>query len=216
MKCEVIISCEHGGSAVPAALRKLFAGKEKILRSHRGCDEGALAIGKALSRSMGSPFFGTTVSRLVIDANRSVDHPHLFSDATRRLPSGERRRIIDKYYLPFRSAVRTAVESVIARGHTAVHVSVHSFTPVLKGKRRTAHVGILYDPSRQAEREFARALRAGLLERSPSLRVRLNYPYRGVSDGHVTRLREHFRATSYLGVELEVNQALVSRKKGGR
>jgi hypothetical protein len=36
--------------------------------------------------------------------------------------------------------------------------------------------------------------------------VRLNYPYRGSSDGLTTHLRRLHRDSDYAGVELEVNQ----------
>jgi hypothetical protein len=41
------------------------------------------------------------------------------------------------------------------------------------------------------------------------LRVRFNYPYRGVADGLSTWLRHRHREGRYVGVELEFNQALV-------
>jgi hypothetical protein len=44
---------------------------------------------------------------------------------------------------------------------------------------------------------------------APGLRVRRNYPYRGVADGFTTALRRRFPADLYLGIELEVNQRLL-------
>jgi hypothetical protein len=42
--------------------------------------------------------------------------------------------------------------------------------------------------------------------------VRFNYPYSGASDGLSTWLRKRHPQTRYLGVELEINQALVGAK----
>ena len=39
--------------------------------------------------------------------------------------------------------------------------------------------------------------------------MRRNYPYRGSSDGLTTTLRGLFADPDYLGIEIEVNQALV-------
>ncbi|HUL82366.1 MAG TPA: N-formylglutamate amidohydrolase, partial [Gammaproteobacteria bacterium] len=51
---------------------------------------------------------------------------------------------------------------------------------------------------------------AEILKRlDPSLRVRFNYPYSGMADGLTTALRKRHAEARYLGVELEINQALV-------
>jgi hypothetical protein len=39
--------------------------------------------------------------------------------------------------------------------------------------------------------------------------VRRNYPYTGKSDGFTAYLRKRFDADRYVGVELEINQAIV-------
>jgi hypothetical protein len=43
---------------------------------------------------------------------------------------------------------------------------------------------------------------------APHLRVKKNYPYRGWTDGLTTTLRGKFPARRYVGIEIEVNQAL--------
>jgi hypothetical protein len=37
----------------------------------------------------------------------------------------------------------------------------------------------------------------------------MNYPYRGTSDGFTAALRKRYAEDSYLGLEIEVNQALL-------
>jgi predicted N-formylglutamate amidohydrolase len=94
------------------------------------------------------------------------------------------------------------------------HVAVHSFTPVLDGVVRTADIGLLYDPRRPRELVTARAWRAALRDTVPALRVRSNYPYRGVSDGLTRALRRRLGDRDYVGIELEVNQRLfVDRRR---
>jgi predicted N-formylglutamate amidohydrolase len=101
---------------------------------------------------------------------------------------------------------------------------VHSFTPELNGKVRTADVGLLYDPTRDAERELCRRWQKALLTQIAATRgdrtniwsdyrIRRNYPYRGSSDGLTTTLRRVFPALAYIGIELEVNQALLSDRR---
>jgi hypothetical protein len=72
--------------------------------------------------------------------------------------------------------------------------------------RRNADLGLLYDPARAGERALAQSLRRSLREVAPELRVRMNYPYRGTSDGIQTQLRRRFPARAYVGLEIEVNQ----------
>ena len=74
-----IITCEHGGNRIPAPYRRLFRGQRALLDSHRGYDPGSLVMAKALASAFGAPLVASTVSRLLIDLNRSIGHPQLFS-----------------------------------------------------------------------------------------------------------------------------------------
>src|SRR5690606_11334161 len=142
----------------------------------------------------------------------------LLSETTRGLDASAREAILARYYTPWRDAVREHLAHAIARGDApALHLSVHSFTPVLDGKMRTVEVGLLFDPARARERAFCDAWRR-VMERdadAEGLRVRMNAPYRGTSDGHTTALRGVFGAARYLGIEVEVNNALL-RSRAGR
>lgn len=201
-----LVTCEHGGNRVPPRYRPLFAGFDALLESHRGFDPGALALARELAAALGAPLFFSTTSRLLIDLNRSTGHPKLYSEATRRAPTAVRREILEGHYLPYRDRVEAHIAAAVAGGNRVVHVSSHSFTPVLDGEVRNADVGLLYDPARAGEAELCRRWQACLEEAAPGLRVRRNYPYTGKSDGFTAYLRRSFPADAYLGVELEINQ----------
>jgi len=202
----LLLTCEHGGHHVPRELQPRFHHHTALLRSHYGWDPGALILARHLSRELDAPIIAATVSRLVVDLNRSPHHVNLYSEITRALPDAERRRILAYYYTPYRQQVEETVTKHGRSGISVLHLSVHSFTPVLYGQRRNADVGILYDPSRLRESRFARRLRAALLHEIPGWRVRCNYPYRGTADGFTTWLRRRHPATRYTGIELEINQ----------
>lgn len=205
----LLISCEHGGNTVPAVLAPRFAGQEALLASHRGYDPGALETAAVLAQAgEQTPVLATTISRLVVDCNRSLGHPGLFSVVTKALPPAERQRVLSDYYAPHRAAVTQAIATRIAAGLTVVHVASHSFTPILDGVERDCDVGLLYDPRRPVEKAFCRDWLRALHLLEPGLRLRRNYPYKGVADGFPTALRRHF-AQGYCGVELEVNQQFV-------
>ena len=97
----------------------------------------------------------------------------------------------------------------MSRGRRVIHVSSHSFTPVLDGKVRRADVGLLYDPGRRGEAELCARWKASLAAFAPELRVRRNYPYAGKGDGLTSHLRLRFAQSAYVGIELEVNQRIV-------
>jgi predicted N-formylglutamate amidohydrolase len=143
---------------------------------------------------------------LLIDLNRSRDHRAVYSDRTRDLSQDEKARIVARYYEPYRGEVERLVRERIAAGRRVLHLSSHSFTPVLDGVTRSADVGLLYDPKRRFERMLCERWTKVLGARIAPLRVRRNYPYRGYDDGLTTFLRLRFDEADYLGVEMEINQ----------
>ena len=154
---------------------------------------------------MEAPLVFSTVTRLLVDLNRSLGHRTLFSEFTEDLSRADRNDILRRHYFPFRHRVQSLVESSLERGQAVLHVSVHSFTPVFNGQTRNADVALLYDPSRSTERALANRWRAALASARPDLHVRRNYPYLGTADGLTTSLRRRFSSLEYAGIELETN-----------
>jgi len=206
----LVLSCEHGGNRVPREVVAAFADARALLDSHRGFDAGALAVARGLARRFDAPLFAATVSRLVVDLNRSETHPAVLSSITRDLAPAVRQRLLVRWHRPHRAAIVAGVDRLVRRGFAVLHVAVHSFTPVLDGVVRNADIGLLYDPARRWERHVCARWRSELGAAVPGLRVRFNYPYRGVTDGLTTALRRRFADRDYAGVELEMNQAWVA------
>jgi len=201
----LVVSCEHGGNDIPPAYEQLFREHGAVLGTHLGLDVGAADVARGISSRLGAPLCLSTTTRLLVDLNRSIGNRSLFSQITRSLPPEERRAIIDEHYIPYRRRVEAAVAEAVEHGGRVLHLSVHTFTPVLRGEVRLADIGLLSDPRRALERSIALAWQADLRSRLPALKVRLNYPYRGVSDGFTTHLRRLFPPDVYAGIELEVN-----------
>jgi predicted N-formylglutamate amidohydrolase len=210
----LLLTCEHGGNRVPAAYRALFHGAGRVLQSHQGYDIGALEAARFLQRRLNAALISATVSRLVVDLNRSAGHRQLFSRFTRRLTETERARLLARHYDPYRHTVQRWIARRVARGASVLHVSVHSFTPVLDGQVRRADIGLLYHPARPREVALAREWHGRLEAAQPGLLVRRNYPYRGISDGFIPALRREFPATRYAGIEIEINQRLALGDRG--
>lgn len=206
MKKILIITCEHGGNKIPRAYQSLFIHQQRLLDSHYGWDIGALRVAKQIAKQVGDYFFYTQVSRLLIELNRSLGHRQLFSQVTQPLSDAEKQKILTKYYFPYRNNVEHIILKEIGYGHKVIHLSVHSFTPVLNAQVRNFDIGLLYDPARKSEKEFCKAWKSHLRSLDKGLEVRSNQPYMGKSDGFVTYLRKKFNKNIYIGVELEINQ----------
>jgi predicted N-formylglutamate amidohydrolase len=214
----LLLSCEHGGARVPPGYRHLFQSRaaQRALQSHRGCDLGALTLARSLSGTLEAPLRASTVTRLLVDLNRSIGHPRLFSKLSKPLDAAERAYLLDRHYFPYRDAIESWIGERSGGANRVVHVGVHSFTPKLDGRLRNADVGLLYDPSRKEEQLFCRDWQRALRDADRGLRVRRNYPYLGKTDGLVTYLRRIFPESRYVGIELEVNQAMLSTSSGQR
>src|SRR5882672_749711 len=198
-----LITCEHGGNRIPAPYRHLFRGRRALLDSHRGYDPGSLVMAKALATAFRAALVTSTISRLLVDLNRSIGHPQLFSAATRGAPAKLRSKIVEQHYRPYRVQVERLVRQSVSRGRRVIHISSHSFTPELDGKVRGADVGLLFHPGRRREAELCARWKASLAAFAPELRVRRNYPYAGKGDGLTSHLRLRFPPKAYVGVELE-------------
>jgi predicted N-formylglutamate amidohydrolase len=218
---QVVISVEHASNRIPATYKNLGLTRRR-LQSHIAWDPGAGILARACARALGCACHEGRFSRLLVDLNRSLHHPKLMArrsfsisiPGNRSLSPEERDRRIRLYYTPFRNAVLSDVRRALERYGRCIHLSVHSFTPVLGPVVRNAEIGLLYDPQRPLERLLANQLFRSLSQEG--FRVRRNYPYRGVSDGHTTRLRRVFRKQTYAGLEIEVNQRLLKTGRDTR
>lgn len=201
----ILLSCEHATNHVPRQYRHLFAGHAETLDTHLGYDIGINRVADQLSQRLQCPLIKFPLSRLLLEPNRSQRH-RLFSVYSQKLPENEKTHLIRTYYQPYRDSLRQQVVSALTTSKTVLHLSLHSFTPVLKGRQRTADVGLLYDPSRRREKSLAGQIQEQLVDQL-QLRIRRNYPYLGTADGTVTWLRRQFRPQAYMGLEIEINQA---------
>ena len=214
MQPTLLITCEHGGYRVPPRYAAQFRGQQRVLTSHRGYDPGALELARRLSRELDAPLFASTVTRLLVELNRSVGHPRLFSEFTR--DTGRRTRssvCCGDYYLPHRQLVTDWLQQQTPLANV-IHISVHSFTPRLRGETRRADVGLLYDPARSHESQFCRSWQQQLRRQRPGMPGTSQLSVFGQSGWlHDRPAQSSSRHARYVGIELEVNQRWV--RQGG-
>ncbi len=207
----ILLTCEHGGRDVPEPYKALFRAQRAVLDSHRGSDIGALGVALRMASGLACPILFSTVTRLLVDLNRSPDAPDAFSEFTAGLPAHERARILETYHTPHRQSVEQTIAWAIAAGRRVIHLGVHSCTDVLHGKDRDLDIALLFDEARDREEAFCRSLRAELQRQAGDLRYPFNEPYRGADDGLTTTLRSRFAPGDYLGIEIELRQGLILR-----
>lgn len=212
----VAISCEHGGNEIPPPFKRRYIPHRDMLKSHRGWDPGALEVARFLASQFRVPIVESEISRLLVDLNRSIGNPDVFSSVSRHFSEVEKQEILNKYYYPHRDRLFRIINAKATEGKQILHISVHSFTPCLNGKERNADIGILYDPSVSAEkifsREFALSLKKNLNDFGIAGVVRKNYPYRGKADGVTSWMRKEVPRL-YAGIEVEIGQRFYLEKK---
>lgn len=214
----IVVSCEHAGNDVPPEFAALFVhtgARTPTLDTHRGIDIGALGVADRLASRLGprlaSPLLATTVTRLLVDCNRSPDAPGVFSEFTRDLPAAARADLLSRYHAPQREAVRRAVVAEIERGRRVLHIGVHSFTDVLDGDVRDVDLALLFDPASPSEAAVCDAWMHALRGFAPrGTRLAFNKPYLGTDDGLTTTLRAELGPTHYAGVEIEARQGTLA------
>jgi predicted N-formylglutamate amidohydrolase len=201
---KLVLTCEHGGNTIPEEFATYFKNQEIVLNSHRGIDLGSLDAFNYL-KPLSHFSISNEISRLLIELNRSLHHNKLFSKFTRGLSKAEKKILINTYYLNYRNTVENQIKKYIKNGETVLHISLHSFTPILNLQTRNCDIGLLFDSRKPAEKEFCKTFKTDLLQVNKDYKVRFNYPYLGKADGFTTYLRIQF-PENYIGVELEMNQ----------
>lgn len=201
----IIVTCEHGGNKIPKPYQHHFAHHKNHLNSHRGFDAGALQLAKIIAKISDTPLFYSETSRLLVDINRSVHHNKLFSAVSRSFNKQQKEEILNKYYFPYRNSVESDMSKLISSKQKVLHLSVHTFVPVLDKVKRNVDIGFLYDPVKKTEKELCKKWADHLRVMDADLLIRFNSPYKGKSDGFTTYLRKKY-LRNYMGIELEVNQ----------
>src|SRR5690606_9556363 len=199
---EIIITCEHAGNEIPESYSNLFpADAVGVVASHRGWDPGAWGVATYLADRLNAPLFGCHTSRLLIEVNRSLHHLELFSEFTGSLDDEAKEKLVREVYRPYRDSV---IERLKPAGGPVLHLSVHSFTPVLHDKVRAMEIGLLFDPARPREVACCDFIKDSLQRSLPAMHVAFNEPYSGVDDGFTTSLRDLFPSERYAGIEIEL------------
>ena len=136
-----VIICDHASNFVPRSVADGNLGiNKKEMQRHIAFDVGAKGVAIELGKKSwhsGSMF---KFFRLVIDPNRGEKDPTLVMQlydgmiipANKNVTNLEIERRLDLFYRPYHDAIKNLLVSL----KNPIIVSIHSFTPQLKGKKK--------------------------------------------------------------------------------
>jgi predicted N-formylglutamate amidohydrolase len=212
-----VLICEHASNFLPPEFGTLGLAAEQLSR-HIAWDPGALPVARHMAEALDATLVESCVSRLVIDCNRPLDAPDLISpiSETTEIPgnaalsSQERAARIALSWQPFHDTVANVADKRLAFGLETRLVSIHSFTPVYKGKSRPWHIGVIHDEDRRLAAPFIAALQ-GLA----GVNVGINEPYSPADRVYFT-LERHARSRELPCAMIEIRNDEVSDEAGQR
>lgn len=205
-----VFVCEHASKRIPDEYNNLGV-TQAVSESHAAWDIGALELVKQLSERFDSPLVASRVSRLVYDCNRAPESPtaivtrseHDTVPGNLNLTPDMRQQRIDSVYRPFEKQITELLDRRSSLNIETTLVTVHSFTPVMRGVPRAVEIGVLHD----SDSCFA----DNMLRLAASLSSRLikrNQPY-GPDDDVTHTLKLHALPRNMHNVMLEVRNDLL-------
>ncbi|MEJ1161954.1 N-formylglutamate amidohydrolase [Prosthecomicrobium sp. N25] len=206
----LVILADHATNRIPAEYDALGLPAEQLGR-HIAYDIGIAWMTRRLAALTGAPAVLSRFSRLLIDPNRGDDDPTLvmrLSDGAivpgnARIGPEEREARIARFWRPYDEAIGRTVEASLASGTVPTILSLHSFTPVWRGRPRPWHCGVLWD----RDPRLPHLLLAALGE-DPALVVGDNEPYSGILKGDT--MYRHATRRGLAHAILEVRQDLIA------
>ncbi|TPM29307.1 N-formylglutamate amidohydrolase [Mesorhizobium sp. B2-3-4] len=211
----IVLLADHARRDLPEEYGSLGLPSAEFDR-HIAYDIGVEAVTRELAALLDAPAVLANFSRLLIDPNRGEDDPTLIRqlyDGTiipgnYPLAREERETRLDRFYRPYHDAVGAMIASVAqASGKAPFIFSVHSFTPVMQGRQRPWHVGILWDRDDRVARPLIDRLAA-----DGSLVVGDNEPYDGALRGDT--MFKHAIVNGYAHALIEIRQDLIADQEG--
>ncbi len=179
-----VLTCDHAANTIPPFVGGGSLGlPPEDMNRHIAYDVGAAGLTRHLAELLDAPALFSNFSRLVIDPNRGEDDPTLLMrlydgsiiPANRHADAQDLEQRLEACYRPYHKAQA----KLLARRDDSILLSIHSYTPQLKGRPlRPWHIGILHGADDRLTRPLIDRLRL-----EPDLCVGENEPYGGHLDG---------------------------------
>lgn len=213
-KADLLLLCDHAENFIPQSLDSLGLTPEQLER-HIAYDIGIAPVTRQLAEALDAPAVFSHFSRLIVDPNRQLDDPTLIpavSDGTvvpgnRDLDAAAVESRLETFHRPYHATVARQLDAMQAEGRTPVLVSMHSFTPVMRGRERPWEIGILWNVDARLPLPMMEAFR----ERGYC--VGDNEPYSG-RDGHGYTSHVHGDGRGLANALVELRQDLIDTRRG--
>ena len=161
---KLLIVADHASNYIPKKYNNLGLEKKDIV-THKAYDPGVKELAINLSNKLNSQLVLGQYSRLLIDCNRDVDDPTLISVISdhklilgnKKITKQEKNYRINKMYIPYHEKIKKK----ILKNKINVIISLHSFNPIFKGKKRFLKYGILSNQDRRLSDLILNELRKG-------------------------------------------------------
>lgn len=208
-----LVTCDHARNRVPDAVNNGDLGLPKEdMNRHIAYDVGAEGVAKHLGKILNSPVICANFSRLVIDPNRGEDDPTLLMrlydgtliPANRYADDAEIEKRLTTYHRPYHQAYG---ELLAHSAPSRAILSIHSFTPQLKGRPpRPWHVGILYAGDQRLSDPLLE-----VLKKEDDLCVGANQPYVGHLKGDA--VDQHALQSGRMNALVEIRNDLIEHEE---
>ena len=175
-KKRILFIADHASNYIPVLLNNLGLPKN-LIDSHISFDLGIRDLCISLSRLCNAKYIVGDHSRLIIDLNRGISDPTLIPVIVDKkiiprninLSEYEKRKRILRIYKKYHDEIRKTIK----RYNINVLISLHSFNPIFKNKKRNIHFGILSNQDRKLSDFILNEMRRR------KIRVGDNEPYKG-------------------------------------
>ena len=172
----ILFVADHASNYIPSSLEYLGLNK-KLFKTHIAYDLGIKELCINLSKLLKSKYITGAHSRLIIDLNRDVSDPTLIPEIVDRkvivknlnLSNYEKKKRIAEIY----NRYHRKITATINQNNIKALISLHSFNPIFKKKKRNIHFGILSNQDRRLSEYIIAEMK------SRKLRVGDNEPYKG-------------------------------------
>ncbi|MEO7917680.1 MAG: N-formylglutamate amidohydrolase [Dokdonella sp.] len=206
-----VIIGDHASRRIPASLGTLGLADSDVER-HIGWDIGIAGVIDQLAVELDAFAIRQNWSRLVIDCNRPLDSPTSIperSDVTLipgnvDLSPQARRQRQEEIFWPYHHAISAELDRRAITREPTLLVSMHSFTPLLKGEQRPWHLGVLYNRGVDVAQQAL-----SILRESGEWVVGDNQPY-AITDSSDYAVPVHAEPRGLPHVELEIRQDLLA------
>ena len=175
-KKRILIIADHASNYIPDSLNNLGLNKN-LFNTHIAYDLGVKELCIDLSKLLKSKYIIGEYSRLIVDLNRDLLDPTLIPEIVDRkiipkninLSENEKKIRITEFYNIYHNNIKRTIKS----DHITILISLHSFNPIFKNKKRNIHFGILSNEDRRLSNCIITDMRRR------GLKVGDNEPYEG-------------------------------------